>query len=91
MKPFRKITIAYLVCSAALFMAGTTLLPAAGLGGLVRDAALLTVAGVVLYGLLTVQTARRDDAAEPAAEIAPVPEVPVPPAESSDLSLRRAA
>lgn len=71
---FTKLTMAYLACSAASFMAGTTLLPAAGLGGLVRDVLMLGVSGAILYGLLTVQSARRDAEAMPEAQAEPVPE-----------------
>ena len=78
MKSFSKLTIAYLLCSAALFMAGTTLLPAAGLGGLVRDVLMLSVCGIILYGLLSIQSARADAAsAVPETEAESAPKVVV--------------
>ncbi len=96
MKPLSKLTIAYLVCSAGLFMAGTTLIPAAGLGGLVRDVLMLSVSGVILYGLLTVQSARRDDFAAVAdVEATPIPQAPaqlvVRAVRDSETTLQRAA
>ncbi len=96
MKPFNKLTIAYLVCSAALFMAGTTLIPAAGLGGLVRDVLMLSVSGVVLYGLLTVQSARRDAGATLEVKAEPAVQAPVQPpvvraVRDQETTLQRAA
>ena len=79
MKPFSKFTIAYIVCSAALFMAGTTLLPAAGIGGLGRDVVMVSLCGAVLYALLTVQSVRRD--AENTAEAADAEPFPAPQAQ----------
>ena len=95
MKPFSKITVAFVAVSAVLFMAGTTLLPAAGLGGLVRDVLMLGVCGVILYGLLTIQAARRDVSPMPVVEAEPEPEPKIlfeaPAPSEPQPVLRRAA